>query len=57
MKKIINAKTGVVEIEWNKKKVVEGDATVTRQKLGKRRWNPRKPTEGAWREYFGDPNA
>ena len=55
--RIINAKPRTVEIKWNEKKVIEGDATVTRQKLGIRRWNPKNPTEGAWREYFGDPNA
>ena len=53
--KIINVKTRVVEIEWNKKKVIEGDATVTKQKLGICKWNPKNPLEGAWREYFGNP--
>ena len=55
--RIINAKTRLVEIEWNEKKVAEGDATVTRQKLGIRKWNPKNPTEGAWREFLGDPDA
>jgi len=55
--KIINVKTRVVEIEWNKKKVIEGDATVTKQKLGIFKWNPKNTSEGAWREYFGNPYA
>ena len=54
---IINVKTRVVQIEWNKKKVIEGDATVTKQKLGLHKWNPKNPSEGAWREYFGNPSA
>jgi hypothetical protein len=47
----------MVEIEWNEKKVMEGDPKVTRQKLMVWSWNPKKPLSGAWREFIGDPNA
>ena len=57
VQKIVDEKTRMVEIRWNKKKVMEGDPEVTRQKLLIRSWNPKNPSSGAWRQFIGDPNA
>ena len=42
-----------MEIKRNEKKVVEGDVTVTRQKLGIRRWNLKKPPKEHGESIFG----
>ena len=55
--KIINYKTRMVEIEWNKNKIAEGDMLRSKHKLGERKWNPKNPTQGAWRKFLGDVNA
>jgi hypothetical protein len=47
----------MVEIEWNKDKVAPGDKVRSKHKLGLRGWNPKKPTQGAWRKYLGNANA
>ena len=52
VKKIINPKTRIVEIDWDKEFVNEGDKATTRQKLLVTKWNPKTAKEGAWREYL-----
>ena len=54
---ISNEKTRMVEIKWNEKKVAPGDKLTSKHKLGLRKWNPKNPTQGAWRKFIGDPNA
>lgn len=49
---IVNEKTRVVEIEWEKGHVAKGDKTRTRQKLPPTKWNPNMEVKGAWRQYF-----
>jgi hypothetical protein len=51
--KITNHNTRMVEIEWNKDKVAPRDKLRSKHKLGLRDWNPKKPTQGAWRKYLG----
>jgi len=40
----------IVKIEWNEKWLKGGDPTITKQKLLRTKWNPDKPSNGAWRE-------
>lgn len=47
----------MVMIKWNEKKIQEGDARISRHKLGIRGWNPKTPKPGAWRKFVGDPDA
>ena len=54
---VVNEKTRMVMIKWNEKKVAEGDAKISKHKLGIRSWNPKTPKSGAWRKFVGDPNA
>ena len=54
---ISNEKTRMVEIKWNEKKVAPGDKLTSKHKLGLRKWNPKNPSQGAWRKFIGDPNA
>ena len=52
VKKIVNEKNRIVEIEWDKKRVAKGHKSVTRQKLAVTKWNPEKGVKGAWRQYM-----
>ena len=54
---ITNQKTRMVEIKWNPKKVDKDDLLISKHKLGIRNWNPKNPTQGAWRKFVGNPNA
>ena len=54
---ITSQKTRMVEIKWNPKKVDKGDLLITKHKLSIRSWNPKKPSQGAWRKLLGNPNA
>jgi hypothetical protein len=51
---IVNEKTRTVLIEWNKDKVAEGDALVSKHKLLVSRWNPNIAKMGAWTAYVGE---
>jgi hypothetical protein len=51
---IVNQKTRTVLIEWNKDKVAEGDALISKHKLLVSRWNPNIAKMGAWRAYIGE---
>jgi len=48
--KDLDEKHVIVKIEWNEKCLKEGDPTITKQKLLRTKWNPDKPSNGAWRE-------
>ena len=54
---IVNENSRMVMIKWNEKKIQEGDARISRHKLGIRGWNPKTPKPGAWRKFVGDPDA
>jgi hypothetical protein len=54
---IVNENSRMVMIKWNEKKIQEGDAKISRHKLGIRGWNPKTPKPGAWRKFVGDPDA
>ena len=51
---IVNERTRMVMIKWNKDKVVEGDALESKHKLLVSRWNPRIARMGAWRAFVGE---
>jgi hypothetical protein len=51
---IVNERTRMVMIKWNKEKVVEGDALESKHKLLVSRWNPRIARMGAWRAFVGE---
>ena len=40
----------IVEVEWDKECVSDGDQNKSREKLLKTKWNPEKPGDGAWRQ-------
>lgn len=44
------------EINQNKKKVLESEALVTRQKSLVRIWSPVNAPAGVQQKYFGDPD-
>ena len=48
--KELDEKHVIVKIEWNEKWLKGGDPTITKQKLLRTKWNPDKPSNGAWRE-------
>ena len=50
--KILNVKTNTVQIKWDEDCLADGDKKVTREKLLVSKWNPDKPTKGAWRKYI-----
>ena len=50
--KVVNSKTRRVKIEWDKECVAEGDPLITFEKIGIRKWNPKKSSPGAWRQYL-----
>ena len=52
VKKVINEKNQIVEIEWHEDFVEEGQSRRTKEKLFPAKWNPERPGKGAWREYF-----
>ena len=49
---IVNEKARKVEIEWDSDCLAEGDSSTSRYVLFIRKWNPKKVTAGAWREYL-----
>ena len=51
---IVNERTRMVMIKWNKDKVVEGDALESKHKLLVSRWNPRIARMGACRASVGE---
>ena len=51
---IVNERTRMVMIKWNKEKVVEGDALESKHKLLVSRWNPRIARMGAWTAFVGE---
>ena len=40
----------VVEVEWDKDYLTDGDPNKSREKLMRTKWNPNQPVDGAWRE-------
>ena len=44
----------IVEVEWNEDSVAEGEAASSREILKKSKFNPSKPSKGAWREDLND---
>ena len=51
---IVNERTRMVMIKWNKDKVVKGDALESKHKLLVSRWNPKTARMGAWRAFVGE---
>ena len=47
---IVNENSRMVMIKWNEKKLREGDAEISRHKLGIRGWNPKKTQTGGLEE-------
>ncbi len=52
VKRVINKEKELVRIEWHESCLGEGDEKVTIQQLKANKWNPKKPREGAWRQYL-----
>ena len=40
----------IVQIEWNNKCLRDGDPKISREKLTRTAWNPKKQAAGAWRQ-------
>ena len=53
----MNAKIGLVEIEWDKNCLNDLDKAKTRHKLLPTKWNPKIAREGAWREFIEQGRA
>ena len=51
---IVNEKSRMVMIKWNKDKVATGDALESKHKLLVSRWNPKTARMGAWRAFVGE---
>jgi hypothetical protein len=51
---IVNEKSRMVMIKWNKDKVAAGDALESKHKLLVSRWNPKTARMGAWRAFVGE---
>jgi len=51
---VINARTRTVKVKWHESCVNkdEGEQDETIEKLMVSKWNPNRPTSGAWREYL-----
>ena len=52
VKRIINEKKNVVEIEWDDDSPGTEFAKVTKQCLVGQKWNPAQFCSGAWRQYL-----
>mmetsp|Transcript_13410 Transcript_13410/g.28442 ORF Transcript_13410/g.28442 Transcript_13410/m.28442 type:complete len:149 (+) Transcript_13410:1116-1562(+) len=52
VKRVVNAEKEQVRIEWDESCLGEGDEKITIQQLKANKWNPKKPREGAWRQYL-----
>ena len=49
---VVNEKTRRVEIEWDSECIAEGECSTSTNVLFIRKWNPKKVSAGAWREYL-----